>query len=82
MPPHCPFCAAPLSPTGDAFCGECRGQLDEAPPTDLSPADLEIRRKIASGSANGMTRILLLVFGLLGVVWYALEMLFALFARR
>ena len=52
MPTYCPFCAAPLAPTGDAFCGECRGQLDEAPPAGSTLADLEIRRKISSGSGQ------------------------------
>lgn len=81
MPHHCPFCAAPLAPTGDAFCGVCRGQLDEAPPAGSTPADLEIRRKISSGS-SGWWSIVLLLFGLISLGWYLLRFLMILARDR
>ena len=71
MPTHCPFCAAPLAPTGDAFCGECRGQLDEAPPAGSTAADLELRRRISSGGAAELTGVdlfLCILFPLIGMI--------------
>jgi hypothetical protein len=61
MPNYCPFCAAPLAPTGDAFCGECRGQLDEAPPPGSTPADIEVRRKISTGVSGELTPVDLMI---------------------
>jgi hypothetical protein len=81
MPTHCPFCAAPLSPTGDAFCGVCRGQLDEAPPAGSTPEDLELRRKIFSGDP-GLGAKLFLVAALAAIVLYSLRFLFILFSGR
>jgi hypothetical protein len=81
MPTYCPFCAAPLAPTGDAFCSQCRGQLDEAPPADLTPADLEIRRKIANTGYGSAARIFLVV-ALSALALYFFRFLFILFAGR
>lgn len=72
MPTHCPFCAAPLAPTGDAFCGECRGQLDEAPPAGTTPADLELRRRISTGGGadelTGFYVWICILFPLVGLI--------------
>lgn len=68
MPNYCPYCAAPLAPTGDAFCGECRGQLDEAPPIGSTPADLEVRKKITGLRPEDLTGVDLLVCILLPLV--------------
>ena len=81
MPTHCPFCAAPLAPTGDAFCGECRGQLDEAPPAGSTPADLALRRKIFNGDPGWGAKIFLMA-ALPTMVVYFLWFLFILFAGR
>jgi hypothetical protein len=68
MPNYCPYCEAPLAPTNDAFCGECRGQLDEAPPPHSTPAEIELRRKLSGEAAEDLTTVDLIVCVILPLV--------------
>lgn len=61
MEPICPHCGAELSSASDAFCGECRGPLEEDPltkplPKPVIPVYPLAELPLESVASNGMSR--------------------------